>query len=293
VGGRAGPESWPNAPTALTRTFGIKASAMARDLPTANGWRWLLAAAAAVVAFFGTVYFSLFVLFFGPYPKDMAEPTAAFLMASVLVLSGSLVAPRHRSATAIMLSFVGAFLGTSLGHHLVGAVLGGLAAVSFIVWWFNPRRTKRSTVWIMVASCAVLSGFLVVVYARYVDGPAQPDPLPYQLTNVLGTESARISAFYEYDLGGFIDHEWLWRINAEPDAIAILVGSLGLQPTSDVPPRFWQMPPRYWPRSMPVDAQAFQTAEFHADNRGPDGPHYFLLHDRGRQTAFVWFKNNF
>ena len=266
---------------------------MTRDVPTSNGWRWLLAAAAAVVAFFGTVCFSLFVLFFGPYPKDMAEPTAAFLMASVLALSGSLVAPRHRSATAIVLSLVGAFLGTSLGHHFVGAVLGGLAAVSFVVWWFHPRRTKRSTVWIVVASCAVFSGFLVFVYARHIDSPPQPDPLPYELTNALGTDSSRISAFYQYDLGGFIDHEWLWRVSAGPEAITILVGRLGLQRTSAVPPSFWQMPPRYWPRSMPVGAEAFQTAEFHADTRGPDGQHYFLLHDKGRQTAFVWFKNNF
>ena len=266
---------------------------MTCDVPTTNGWRWLLAATAAVVAFFSTVYFSLFVLFFGPYPKDLAEPTAAFLMASVLVLSGSLLAPRHKSATATVLFLVGVFLGTSLGQHFLGAVLGGLTAVGFLVWWFHPRRTKRSTGWIVITSCTVFCGFLVVVYARHVDSPAQPDPPPYELTYALGTDSSRISAFYRYDLGGFIDHEWLWRIDAEPETIAILVGRLGLQRTSAVPPRFWRMPPRYWPRSMPVGAEAFQTAEFHADTRGPDGPHYFMLHDKSRKTAFVWLKNNF
>jgi hypothetical protein len=254
----------------------------------------MLAAAAVVAAFFGTLYFSLFVLFFGPFPKDLAEPTAGFLMASLIVLAGSLLAPRCRFLTAIILFVLSTFLGTFLlSFHFTGAVVGGLAAVSFVTWWFHPRRTTRSTFWVGVAACAALFVFIGLVYARHVDWPARPEQLAFELAHALGTNASRVAAFYRYDLGGFIDHRWLWRIDAKPDVIALVVSGLGLQNTNAVSQRFWRMPPHYWPRSMPAGAEAFQSPAFSADSRGPDGAHYFMVHDRTHERAFVWFKSNF
>jgi hypothetical protein len=166
-------------------------------------WRWMLAAAAVVVAFFGALYFNLFVLFFGPFPKDLAEPTAGFLMGSLIVLAGSLLAPRHRFATAIVLCVLGtAVVRLLLSFHVLGALAGSLVAVSFVAWWFHPRRTARSTVWVGVAACAAFLVFLGLVYARHVDRPARPEPLAAELTYALRTNAARVTAFYRYDLGG-------------------------------------------------------------------------------------------
>src|SRR5262245_65491376 len=106
---------------------------MIRTFWAAEIWRWILAAAAVVVAFFATLYFSLFVLFFGPFPKDVAEPTAGYLMGSLVVLAGSLLAPRYRCVTAIVLFVLGTSLGVCLSSfHLLAALAGGLSAVAFV-----------------------------------------------------------------------------------------------------------------------------------------------------------------
>jgi hypothetical protein len=257
-------------------------------------WRWILAPCASVLAFFGALYFSLFVLFFGPFPRSLAEPTAGFIMSSLIVLAGSFVAPRHRVVTAIILCLVGILSAIFfLSFHAIGASVGGLIAVAFVAWWFHPRRTVRSTSWVAIGAGAALFAFIGLVYARYVDRPARPEQLPVELTHALGTNASRVTAFYRYDLGGFIDHQWLWRIDAKPDAVALIITGLSLQSTNAVPQRFWRMPPHYWPRSMPPGAEAFQSQSFFADRRGHDGAHYFLLHDKTQQRAFVWFKSNF
>lgn len=123
--------------------------------------------------------------------------------------------------------------------------------------------------------------------------PAKPEPLPQELVWALGTNSALVTAFYRYDLGGFIDHEWLWRIDAPPAAITHLVTSLKLQSTNRVPDAFWEMPPSYWPHSLPSRVEIFQSPGFVADTRGQDGNHYFLLHDKREAKTYIWLKNNF
>jgi hypothetical protein len=100
-------------------------------------------------------------------------------------------------------------------------------------------------------------------------------------------------AFYDYDLGGFIDREYLWRIDGPPAVVAALVAGLGLAPAPAVPEAFWRMPPADWPGAMPADGEAFASPDFTAEGRGRDGLHYFLVHDRRAGRAFVWVKDNF
>jgi hypothetical protein len=256
--------------------------------------RWILAAAAVGVVFFVTLYFSVFVLMFGAFPKDLADPTAGFLMGLLVVLTGSLLAPRHRFITAVVLLVSNTVLTTVLvGFHFWGTLAGGVLAVAFVAWWFHSRRTPRSIIWVGISACVAFFVFIGVVYARFVDRPARPDALSPQLVHALGTNASLVTAFYRYDLGGFIDHEWLWRIDAKPEAVALVVSSLGLRSTNAVPRDFWRMPPHYWPRSMPANGEAFQSPMFSADSRGPDGAHYFLIHDKTHNQAFVWVKDNF
>jgi hypothetical protein len=271
-----------------------QSSIMTQASRTAMIWRWILVPCASIAAFYGALYFSLFVLFFGPFPKDLADPTAAFLMTSFIVLAGSFVAPRYRVVTALILLVIGAlpvmFL---LKLHVFGALIGGLVGIAFVAWWFHRRRPARLTIGVSIGAFAASIAFLGFVYARYLDVPARPVPLVSELSYALGTSAAGVSAFYRYDLGGFIDHEWLWRIDAKPDVVALVVSGLDLQRTNAVPRQFWQMPPHYWPRSMSAGAEAFQSSSFSASSRGPDGDHYFLLYDKTRERAFVWLKSNF
>ena len=256
-------------------------------------WRWIVAAAAVAAAFFAWLYFQVFVLF-SSFPKDLVGPAAGFILGLLIVLAGALVAPRYRLATALLLAISATVLGMAfLELPFSGLLLGGGVAVLFVAWWSHPRRTPRSTRWVGLAACAACLVGLGIVYARFVDYPARPDALPQTLAYLLGPNASRVAAFYRYDLGGFIDHEWLWRLDASPRDMSLVVGRLGGRSAGTVPPRFWKMPPHYWPRSMPADGEAFQSPMFSADSRGSDGVHYFLLHDKTRGRAFVWVKDNF
>jgi hypothetical protein len=272
-------------------SFGFRASAMTRTFWIQDVWRWFLVPCASAVAYFAALYFSLFILILGPFPPPLAAPTAGILMGFIVVLAGSLVAPRHRVVTAIVLYLTGCLTATlMLKFHAVSTSAGGLAAVALVAWWFHPRRTERSILWVGIGLSVAFLTFIGLVYAHHVDRLASPEPLPSELSHALGTNALRVTAFYRYDLGGFIDHDWLWRIDASPEVVGKVVSGLGLRSTNAVPTGFFQMPPHYWPRSMPEGGESFQSSAFSATSRGPDGAHYFLLHDKTQGRVFVWFK---
>jgi len=256
--------------------------------------RWLAVAASVAVAFVVALYVNLFVFLFGPFPRDLAEPTAGFVMGALVVLPGALLAPRFRLVVAAVLVALVTVIGVGVfRQHIASTALGGLAAAAFAMWWSHPRRTPRAARGVGAALAVAGLAFAGLVYARHVDWPARRDPLPTHLIEVLGAEARRVQAFWRYDLGGFIDHEWLWRIDAQPELVALAVSGLGLEPTTAVPPRFWRMAPHYWPRAMPGGGEAFRSRQFPAEGRGPDGDHFLLVHDRRLGRAFVWFKSNF
>ena len=256
--------------------------------------RWALAAAGVVIALLVTLYVSMFLVFWDPYPRRLVEPTAGFLMGALPVLAGAAGAPRLRRAVAVVLAVASLAAGIAvLGFHALGTLAGGAGAAGGVAWWIDPRRTGRSTAWVGGAAGVAAVAFAALVYALHVDALASPAPLPAELAQALGPGGPRVAAFYRYELGGFIDRERLWRIDAAPDAVGLIVDGLGLSPTATVPARFWQMPPHYWPRAMPAGGQAFRSPAFSADGRGPDGDHFLLVHDRSRERAFVWLKSNF
>lgn len=257
-------------------------------------WRWLLAAGAVAAAFCATFYFGLLLLLFRTFPKTLAELLAGFMMGLLVVLIGSLAAPRYPLETALTLfTAMTVLAGTLSTFGTFGTLTGGTIALAVIAWRFHPRHTPDSNSWIGITAFAAFFSFMAVGYARFTDRPARPDALPTELIEVLGMNAPRVAAFYRYDRGGFIDQECLWRIDARPDMVAQIIDGLGLHPTQTVPPGFWRMPPHYWPRAMPARGEAFQSPMFPADGRGRDGSHYFLLHDRAKNQAFVWVKDNF
>jgi hypothetical protein len=257
-------------------------------------WRWVLALAAVVFAFFGMLYFGLFVLFFSSFPQDLAAPTAGFLMGLIIVLSGSLLAPRQQNLTAILLLVLVVLLNAFLLRFpILSTLIGGLSAVVFVAWRFHPRRTAASKLYGGIAVFTACLAFSAFAYTRYIDFPARAQKLPLELSQSLGAKASQVNRFYRYDLGGFIDRQWLWRIDAKPEIVSLLVSHLGLQRTTVVSPGFWRMPPYYWPRSLPGDAEVFQSPGFSADSRGQDGEYYFLVHDKAQNRAFLWLKSNF
>jgi hypothetical protein len=204
------------------------------------------------------------------------------------------MAPSHRLPTGLVLGVLGvASAVVLLRLDIVSTSAGSLAAAVLVALWFHPRRQRQTTRWVLLGTGGLFLAFVGLVHAHYSDRPARQDALPAVLSHVLSTNAAGVTAFYLYDRGGFIDTEWLWRIDATPDVVTAIVAGLQLRPVPAVPHDFWRMPPHYWPRARPAGALAYQSRSFSADQRGPDGSHYFLLHDKTQDRAYVWVKDNF
>ena len=256
--------------------------------------RWLLVVAGVAAAFWLSLYVALFGLFFGPFPKDLVEPTASFLTAFLVVATGGLLAPHHRPIVSLVLMGPGVVLATWLTSLPdVPAVAGALSGAALVAWAVWPVRPRRATVAGAILGGGVVLAFSALVVARYVDWPARSDDLPIEAREALGAEVAQVTDFFVYELGGFIDREFLWRCDAPASAVARLAAGLGLERVDAAPPEFWRMPPHYWPPVLPTGAELFQSRGFSATDRGPDGSHYFLVHDPARGRAYVWVKANF
>ncbi len=148
------------------------------------------------------------------------------------------------------------------------------------------RSNLQALALIAVAMVLIIAFSLFLVWLPL---PMRKASVPSELTQF----TPGITAFYRYDLGGFIDTEYLWRIEAPPTTIAAVAHQLKLLPTNTVPSTFYAMSPIGWPDSLPTDAEAFQSKDFLGDARGQDGVHYFLLHDKRQGKAYVWVKQNF
>jgi hypothetical protein len=256
-------------------------------------WRWLLVPVAATVAFVAVLYFNLFAIVLGPFPRDLADPTAGALAGSVIVLAGALAAPRWRPVVGLAVAVCAIVLNRGLQLFWpVPVAVAAVSAAGFVAWLDSPRRTPRATRVAKIAGWAAVLGFLGLVGARYVDLPAWADATPVELEGAWPA-GAHLPAIYVYDLGGFIDREWLWRLDGDAGSVARVASVLSLERVAEVPPRFWTMPPYYWPRAMPEGAVAYSSRSFDAVNRGQDGSYYFLVHDARANRAYVWYKFNF
>ena len=127
-------------------------------------------------------------------------------------------------------------------------------------------------------------------FGRTLDLPAFADVPPREIKSSLADTGARC---YCYWLGGFIDQQTLWRVDANPQVIASVVRQLNLSKAKNVPASFWKMPPHYWPRALTANMMIYQSPDFVGEIRENDGDHYFLLHDKSTNRAYVWHKYNF
>lgn len=130
----------------------------------------------------------------------------------------------------------------------------------------------------------------VVGLSRLLDFPAFQDPDEDGAPDFVDSSSVR---FYSYSLGGFIDEESLWRIDGDRATIESVLDGLGLAKTDTIPDGFWRLCPYYWPKEGFGGAEAYRSPFFEAGERGPDGEHYFAVHDPAKGRAYIWVKDNF
>lgn len=254
---------------------------------------WLRPLVAAAVVFGIGLYLGLALVLFGGRPRASVEPAAAFAIVFTTAFTAGRLAPRARFHAAVAAAGLASAIGHGVALSLVGSTAGALAAIGIAAGWaidgelaVGLRRGLR------IAGLATFIGFAGFVYGRHVDWPAQPDPLPPMLRELLGRDGDRITAYYETDLGGFLDREFLWRIEADESTLDRLVDRLAVAPVAEAPAAFFRMPPRDWLRALPPAGQAYASPGFRSGSRGGDGDHFFLVRDRAGH-AFVWVKSNF
>ncbi|MBY0402022.1 hypothetical protein K2X89_17140 [Myxococcota bacterium] len=254
---------------------------------------WLRPIVAAVVVLGIGLYLGFGAMIFARLPRPAVEPAAAFAVVFTTTFSAGRLAPRARFYAAVAAAAIACAIGQGVSLSLVGSLAGALVAIGMAAGWSVEGEVaaplRRG---VRIVALVALIGFVAFVYGRYVDWPARPDPLPPTLKDALGPDAERIDAFYETELGGFLDRESLWRIAAEEAVLDVLVERLALEPVSEAPAAFFAMPPRAWPRALPSAGQAYASPGFRSGSRGPDGEHFFLVRDRNGH-AFVWVKSNF
>lgn len=138
-----------------------------------------------------------------------------------------------------------------------------------------------------LAALVVLAASALTLLSRLFDFPAFQDP------DVPGHLDPGTTKFYSYSLGGYLDQEYLWRIDGDRVAIEAAISGLGLQRADSIPTEFWRFRPYYWPKKRPSGAVGYRSQLFEASQRGHDGIHYFAVHDPASNRAYVWVKDNF
>jgi len=147
------------------------------------------------------------------------------------------------------------------------------------------RRITRQRLW----AGAFLAAFAGLLSTAFFDWPVWPDAVPDSLLQATGGDRNAIERFHSYYLGGVVDHDWLWRVDARPEMLQAIAPRLGLAKVDSAPPDFWLMPPYYWPQNLPAGAQLYSTPGF---SHGA-GDQYFMLIDVQRRFAVVWVKKLF
>jgi hypothetical protein len=156
------------------------------------------------------------------------------------------------------------------------------------------KRISRYVWWLVTLAVCMVT--VAPVYLAYIDWPGRPGSLPVPLGHALRDNGDLVGNVFVYDFwDNFIDSEHLWRIEAKPELLPLLVDAFDLRelPVADVPTRFWTQPPYWWQPSRSADARAFITPSFLAGSRGPDGDHYLMLYDPHDQVLYAWVKHNF
>lgn len=258
--------------------------------------RWIAVPCSALLLSWALLCLLLVPLLFGPLPDSLKMNTLGFLIAFPSIFIPARIAPSRQILTSAILFL--AFVVLSLrneGDSAIGVLVAGGLAVGGMAWKNATHRRGLTPMRIALVLFASLAAFLAHIYATNRDLYERPDPWPYYLGDAITPETpdAPPITLYQYDLGGFIDSQHLWRLDAGAPVVAKVIQRLRLQQTNSVPSRFWAMPPHYWPRNMPANAEVFQSPDFSGNDRGPDGDLFLVLHDKNRQRAYIWLKANF
>ncbi len=146
----------------------------------------------------------------------------------------------------------------------------------------------------LMMPCFCFSKVVDVAFGPQWDKTMPARPVAQELKDAVGEEVSQVKAFSSFRLGGFLNSDYLWRFEAGPETVALIVTELNLKPAGVVEKAFWEQPPEDWPKAMPVGGEAYRSDGFRFPPRvAGDGRHYFLVYDKERGVVYVWFMDNF
>ncbi|WP_425395884.1 hypothetical protein [Aeoliella sp.] len=121
---------------------------------------------------------------------------------------------------------------------------------------------------------------------------------PYPLNTLLEKSPAgAVDDVKVYDLGGLVDHEYLWRLKCDQPFVDYMLTSEELNPLQDntkVPDRFWNEDSvEWWTPEDCTDLKFYKSVNFQPDERGPDGELLFVGYSQEHGILFVIHKSNF
>lgn len=252
----------------------------------------------ATIAFIVSLPCSAYLFFFGlvgyPLPPNANFALSAFLGSALSILLVFLAAPvSHRRKAVLWAAAVMLILWITatilLSRDLLLSTFIAAVGVFGFTLWLMPKSGDVKRARQRLPASTVLAAFGTLLAASFFDWPAWPDELPDPLMAVTDGRGGVINKFHRYSLGGFVDSESLWRIDAKPEVLEAIAAKLGMRTANTTPTAFWKMPPYYWPRSLPPGARLYSSPLFPAGA----GDSYFMLVDGKRGRGLVWVKSKF
>lgn len=170
-------------------------------------------------------------------------------------------------------------------------------AIALCYWGYRSRR--RAYLWaggILMLPATGLTGIVSFIMIMFGIGPVHDqDDWPGEIRGFARIGQCDTSDVKVSCLESFIDSEYVWRQPFPYEKLPELVANgafESIEPAA-VSPNFFAAFPYLWRPAMGPNCEFYATTEFDPDGRGPDGEHYYLMHDRDRGLLYVWYKDNF
>ena len=158
---------------------------------------------------------------------------------------------------------------------------------------FLKSFNKKQLIYLAVAYLMFVTAVFIL---RLIDLPPLSIKRKVAIEYTIEQSGIPVYEVKKYDLGGFIDREYLWKGRVESHDWQNMINKLNLgeiQRIEEVPRRFFRMPPYWWNASKKGEVKFYKSEYFRPHQRGGDGVHYLCMYDEESHFLYVWIKDNF
>ena len=153
------------------------------------------------------------------------------------------------------------------------------------------RRTATRVLW---GAIVVAVAYLPWRYAIYRDWPPISSSLPRHAFSPAQRHTFSRIRTYKM-MGGFLNHTYLIRFEAAPEAMEWLTVDMDLEHLSRDRSQqaFWDMPPYWWEPEEASGGRFLKSPRFNPTGPSPDGDHFLFFWDPSRGVGYALIASNF